>query len=88
MVVQVIVYAVLLVVVFLCLSNRRVTVFCVVSHFDQVIVMLANACVCSLFYVGASFVNLGVALDSMAFVLLILFFTLFGDASVDLISVC
>ena len=35
---------------------------------DQVIVMLVTACVCCLFfYVGASFVNLGMALDSIAF---------------------
>ena len=67
MVVQVIVYAVSCVVVFLRLSNRCATVFCVVSHFDKVIVMLASACVCCLFYVGASFVNLGVAWDSIVF---------------------
>ena len=33
---------------------------------DQAIVMLVSACVC-FFYVGASFVNLGMALDSIAF---------------------
>ena len=63
MVVQVIVYAVSFVVVFLRLSNRCATVFCVVSHFDKVIVMLVSACVCCLFYIGACFVNLGMALD-------------------------
>ena len=35
---------------------------------DQVIVMLVSACVCCLFFnVGASVVNLGMALDSIAF---------------------
>ena len=33
---------------------------------DQAIVMLVSACVC-FFYVGASIVNLGMALDSIAF---------------------
>ena len=93
MVVQVIVYAVSFVVVFLRLSNRCATVFCVVSHFDKVIVMLASACVCCLFYVGASFVNLGVAWDSIVFLLLLLLLLsfykfYFGNASVDFISVC
>ena len=88
MVFQVIVYAVSFVVVCLRLSNRCATVFCVVSHFDKVIVMLASACVCCLFYVGASFVNLGVALDSIVFVVVEFLQVLFGDASVDFISVC
>ena len=37
---------------------------------DQVIVMLVTACVCCFFYVGASFVHLGMALDNIAFLLL------------------
>ena len=49
--------------------------------------MLANACVCCLPYVGASFPNLGVALDSIVFVVEFLQ-VLFGDASVDLVPVC
>jgi hypothetical protein len=95
MVVQVIVYAVSFVVVFLRLSNRCAAVFCVVPHFDKVVVMLASAFVCCLFYVGASFVNLGVAWDSIVFLLLLLLLLLLsfykfyvGNASVDFISVC
>ena len=34
---------------------------------DQVIVMLVSVCVCCFFHVGASVVNLGMALDSIAF---------------------
>ena len=54
---------------------------------DQAIVMLVSACVC-FFYVGASIVNLGMALDSIAFCFGVFLQLLFGDASVDFISTC
>ena len=50
---------------------------------DHVILMLVSACVC-FSYGGASFVNLGMALDSMVFFSNIIV----GDASVDRISYC
>ena len=50
-----------------CVSALVVLHCFVLCHIiDHVIVMLVSACVC-FFYVGASFVNLGMALDSIAF---------------------
>ena len=77
---------VLCVVAFLCPSNCCVSKCCVVSFFYSVFVTLVSACVCCLFYIGACFVNLGMALDYSF--LILSFYNLFQEASVDFICIC